>query len=685
MAKYSLNEVLKQREAQKSPETVNPDEVKLDDVTRVKVLSPTRQVMKRFLRNRLAIVGSVILISMFVFCFIGPIFYAYGQKDTFHKYNSQNVNYALAKVNVNYNGYVVDDSVEFDISETNAMNTRVKSMIEDGLDNLLVVGDKGACLIEKLNDTIYTLNRADVKEICTIGGSSVKIGTYDLLTTELVYENGVEEISGLKAALSKEIGKSAKSGEVEFGGVTYTYEKDKGKRFNITSYDEGINYAGAPMDEAFETALTSAAATGESFTFDGKEYVLASEKEGVYDVYQFNGSKVGMVYSILTFDAFETGKNISDEFRASALMAAAGDGSFTVDGTDYTIQAEGDLLTVRLADGTEFGEFGPMSIRRYSGADSMDYQLKKDIATAIANMNASGEKSAELVADLPQQDADGQYVYDEEKNLLYSESDLRITQRNTGEYVINCDQVIYVIDTYAAPSWKHLLGTDGDGMDVLARIMYGGRVSLMVGFVVVIIETILGVIMGGISGYFGGWVDTVIMRLVDIFYCLPSMPIMIIIGAMMDAVRMDPYKRLMILMAALGVMGWASVARLVRGQILSLREQEFMVATEATGVKVRARIFRHLVPNVMPQLIVTATMGLGGVILTESTLSFLGLGVKHPMATWGTMINSVSSASAMAHYAHIWIPVGLLICLTVIAFNFVGDGLRDAYDPRAKR
>jgi peptide/nickel transport system permease protein len=215
--------------------------------------------------------------------------------------------------------------------------------------------------------------------------------------------------------------------------------------------------------------------------------------------------------------------------------------------------------------------------------------------------------------------------------------------------------------------------------------MYGGRISLLVGFVVVFLEIAIGVIMGGLAGYYGGWVDNLIMRLVDIFYCLPSMPIMIILGAIMDAARMGTYTRLMVMMAALGIMGWAGVARMVRGQILSLREQEFMVATEATGIRVSHRIFRHLIPNVIPQLIVIATMGIGSVILTESTLSFLGLGVKHPLATWGTIINSVSSASAMSHYAFIWIPVGLLICLTVIAFNFVGDGLRDAYDPKAKR
>ena len=259
-----------------------------------------------------------------------------------------------------------------------------------------------------------------------------------------------------------------------------------------------------------------------------------------------------------------------------------------------------------------------------------------------------------------------------------------ITRTQTGEYVITCDQVIYVIDMYAPASREHILGTDGDGFDVMSRIMYGGRVSLLVGFVVVFLETFLGVIMGGLAGYYGGWVDMLIMRLVDIFYCLPSLPIMIILGAMMDAMRMDTYIRLIIMMAALGIMGWAGVARLVRGQILMLRDQEFMVATEATGIRVRDRIKHHLVPNIMPQLIVQATMGMGGVILTESTLSFLGLGVKHPLATWGTIINSVSSASAMKQYAFIWIPVGLLICITVIAFNFVGDGLRDAYDPKAK-
>lgn len=229
------------------------------------------------------------------------------------------------------------------------------------------------------------------------------------------------------------------------------------------------------------------------------------------------------------------------------------------------------------------------------------------------------------------------------------------------------------------------MGTDGYGMDMLTRLMYGGRVSLMIGFIVIVIETAIGVIFGGIAGYFGGWVDNLIMRVVDIFYCIPSMPIIIILGAAMDAQRVDGWLRMIYLMLILGFLGWAGIARLVRGQILSLREQEFMTATEACGISVSRRIFKHLIPNVIPQLIVNCTMGLGSVIITEATLSFLGLGVKFPFASWGNIISDVNNTHVLTNYWWVWIPAGLLLLLTVLAFNLAGDGLRDAFDPKMKR
>ena len=249
----------------------------------------------------------------------------------------------------------------------------------------------------------------------------------------------------------------------------------------------------------------------------------------------------------------------------------------------------------------------------------------------------------------------------------------------------------FVLDTYSAPTLEHPLGTDKDGRDMLTRLMYGGRVSLIIGFIVEIISTVIGVILGGISGYFGKWVDNLIMRIVDIFYCIPSTPLLIILGAAMDhlgpnGTSVNSTVRMVFLMLVLGFLGWPSIARLVRGQILSLREQEFMTATEATGLSVHRRIFKHLVPNVIPQLIVSCTMGLGGTIIMEATLSFLGLGVKQPYASWGNIINAVfDSKYVLENYWFAWIPAGMLLLITVLAFNLVGDGLRDAFDPKMKR
>ena len=680
-ASYNLNEVLKAKEAAEQNNTpIENEEIHLDDVSRVKVLSPGRQVFKRFIRNRLAVFGSAVLIFMFVFSFLGPLFYAHGQTEIFYKYNNQNVNYALAKENSAYNGYVVNDSVELDSKVVTAMNSNIKSMIEEGKDYLLVEGETGNFEINRLGDEIYTLSGREMDEVCTAGTSTVTIGTYDSVGKKLKFSG--EEIEGLEDAAKACKGKS---GEFKFGGETYSYKKGSGKSYTITKTSDGINYAEGSLGEEFEAAMLAAIESeAKAFSFGGVNYTIL-KKDETHHVYTSGDPSMAMVYTRFTLDTYETGLKVSDEFRVNALLAAYDSGKFSYEGQKYTIKSNDDVLEIFDAQGNEFAEFSTISIRRYSGEDSMDYDLKKALNTVIEEMKEKDLKTAELTYRLPMQDENGVYTYDEQGNLQYEDGDLTISQRDTGSYVINCHQTIYVIDKFAAPSGTHVLGTDGDGFDVLARIMYGGRISLMVGFVVVSLQILLGVIMGGLAGYYGGWVDNLIMRLVDIFYCLPSMPIMIILGAMMDALRMNTYVRLMIMMAALGIMGWAGVARMVRGQILSLREQEFMVATEATGIRVKDRIFRHLVPNVMPQLIVIASLGIGGTIITESTLSFLGLGVKHPLATWGTIINSVSSASAMAHYPFIWIPVGLLICMTVIAFNFVGDGLRDAYDPKAKR
>ena len=677
MASYNLNEVLKKK---KKGTSVNNGEVKLDDVSRVKVLSPSMQVFKRFIRNRLAVFGTAVIAVLFIFCFLGPLLYPYGQKQTFYKYDSINVKFGVATENTSYTGYVVDPSVDVDTSTNSYMTTYIKEMLTSGVAESTRIGADGSIYqINMLDDDVVTLSKRSAEVVATFGTSVVEVAKYDGITRKVTYndENLGDEFEKKVATMK------GNSGKFTADGAEYTYKKTVGKNYSIFGEKGGFIYSGAPLSEEFENNAEEAQ-SGVVFSADGKEYVVMAEGNAK-TAYRVGEAQLAKVFTTLVIDLYDNSVPVTDEFRNKALLSAFTTGKFSSDGKNYTLVNHDDVLTIFDESGKEWGEFSNFVIRRSNGDDTIDYEAKIHIREAIEDMKDKSLFESKFNTRLPQQTADGQYAYDENGNLLYDDNSEVRVKKTDRNYELWANQVTYIIDRFAAPSWSHLLGTDGDGFDVFARIMYGGRVSLMVGFVVVFISLFIGVVMGGLAGYYGGWVDNLVMRAVDVFYCLPSMPIMIILGGIMDAMRMDVYKRLFIMMVALGIMGWAGVARLVRGQILSFREQEFMIAAEATGIKVRARIFKHLIPNVMPQLIVSATMGIGGTILTESTLSFLGLGVKHPLATWGTMINSVSSASAMAHYAYIWIPVGLLISFTVIAFNFVGDGLRDAYDPKGKR
>ena len=250
-------------------------------------------------------------------------------------------------------------------------------------------------------------------------------------------------------------------------------------------------------------------------------------------------------------------------------------------------------------------------------------------------------------------------------------------------------QVIQTYDTVNAldaPSADHILGTDEQGMDVFTRLMYGGRLSITLSFLAVFLTSFIGIVLGGIAGFYGGAVDNVIMRLCDVLMCFPTLPLMLILGTVLDARAVDPEYYIYLLMTLISLWSWTGMARLVRGQILYLREQEYMVAAEAMGYSAPRRIFKHLIPNVLPQILVTMTLSLGSMILYESTLSYLGLGVQVPYASWGTMIEVISKRNdILQNYPFVWVPSGVCIVIAVLGFNFIGDGLRDALDPKQRR
>ena len=280
----------------------------------------------------------------------------------------------------------------------------------------------------------------------------------------------------------------------------------------------------------------------------------------------------------------------------------------------------------------------------------------------------------------------GEIELDESGKVEYTKTTVTVVDDDGNTYTVKQTIEKNLKDNFLAPpSSEHILGTDNEGYDIFVRLMYGGRISLIVSFIAVFVITVLGVVLGGVAGYFGGWVDNVIMRICDILMCLPGIPILLIISTILDSAEVDGKYRIYLLMIYLTLFSWTGTARLVRGQILSLREQEYMVAAEAMGYSTGRKIFKHLVPNVMPQLIVQMSLSLGSMILYEATLSYLNLGVKAPYAAWGTMINIISVNPDMIEHFNVWGAPGICIVIAVLGFNFVGDGLRDALDPKMRR
>lgn len=563
------------------------EQLALDDDRRVKVISPSMLVLKRFLRNKLAILGLVIIVVMFIFSFIGPFFSPYGESDVFTSYELTSREYANASTK---------SELRYTYADGQSLTTIQRASMDAAIAN-------GETEFEAGGSHFSIVSTGEKSYLCQI-------------------DKAVAEFSVM-------------------GGIVA-----------LTPSDDSLI-----VTDELKAMLADAVANNDDFVeIGGEEFNIA--KNGKF--YQLTNPNIVGIASPYIYSGVSSDTTFSLEFKMNFENAVAnGAASFSADGAEYTIASDldNDIHMVLDSTGEEFANVSTIAISAVASDIFLTVEYKQALQEAITN-NAS------------------EFTFED---ILYEVSGVN------GSYQVKTESSVQLIQIYKYPSAEHWLGTDANGMDILTRLMYGGRISLMIGFVVVIIETVLGVILGGIAGYFGGWIDNLIMRLVDIFNCIPSLPLYIIIGAIMDAMKLAPQVRIYMLMLIMGVLSWPGIARLVRGQILSLREQEFMIATEATGISVSRRIFRHLVPNVIPQLIVMATMGLGSIIITESTLSFLGLGVKYPFASWGNIINAVSNIHVMTNYWFVWIPAGFLILITVLGFNFIGDGLRDAFDPKMKR
>lgn len=263
-----------------------------------------------------------------------------------------------------------------------------------------------------------------------------------------------------------------------------------------------------------------------------------------------------------------------------------------------------------------------------------------------------------------------------------------IIERTTGyayDYIPTDPALVNSLPPFTAPdgsfSWTHPMGTDDAGRDILARVLLGGRISLMVGVISTLVSLVIGIAVGATAGYLGGRVDEAIMRFVDVLYSIPYMMVVIVLLAFFGG--RSPIGQLVLLFIALGAVSWLTMARIVRGQVMSLKSQEFILAARATGVPGARIILRHLVPNTLGPVIVYATLTIPSVMLLESFLSFLGLGVQAPLASWGSL--AADGIQNLAVFPWQLICPGMTMALTLFSLNFLGDGLRDALDPQMRK
>lgn len=228
-----------------------------------------------------------------------------------------------------------------------------------------------------------------------------------------------------------------------------------------------------------------------------------------------------------------------------------------------------------------------------------------------------------------------------------------------------------------SPTSEHILGTNSVGHDNFSRLLYGSRISLIVGFSAMSFTLIIGLITGAVAGYYGGVVDNIIMRLTDLVLALPFLVLALTIIALMEKITIG------IFVTIIAITSWPTLTRIVRGTFLSLREQEFVLGARAIGASDTRIIFRHFIPNAIGPIIVNATLMMASMIIIESALSFIGFGIPQPTPTWGNMISEAQSIRILRYHPEAWIPPGLGILVTVLAINFIGDGLRDAFDPKS--
>lgn len=605
------------------------------------IVSPGKQIVRNFLEHKLAVAALCVVVLMFLFVFIGPRFLT---------------NYADAYTEV----------TQKSVPPTMSMMSVPKGLKDD----IRLIDSNGS----------FTVGVSNAGKVYVWGAT--KIGT-----TGIDVGNIPQEVRDAKIVL-------ASAGidhivAIDENGKVYAWGNNKLGQFGRTQEIlENPNIAPIPeelvtdgVDVANVKKLTCGYQCSAILMNDGKLYLWGNR------------------HTYANIDKFLDNDGLKDiDFLLNYIVGVQekGTGIYTgtrgLYGTLHGNVYDPGVKTAKYLDGR--------TIERLVASNDTLCLVLSDGSICLSGDFASGGASIPELEEgehfLPESISAGTYHFTgvTNKGHVYSWGGNHFGQANAPEKAQGASRVFagsfqnYAVDenNKLQATWGlkgYLFGTDTYGADIFQRICAGGKMTMTIGAVAVIISTIIGIIIGCLSGYFGGKVDMILMRVTEIFSAIPFLPFAMILTSVMSQMTLSENMRIFIIMAILGVLSWPSLARLVRGQVLVARESEYVTAAKAMGVNERVIAFKHILPNIISVILVTLTLDFAGCMLTESSLSYLGFGVQYPRPTWGNMLNGANNATIIGNYWWQWVFTSLFLAITTICINIVGDTLRDVMDPKS--
>ena len=584
-----------------------------------KIQTPMRAMVQSFLHKPLAMIGLTVFIAIFIFVLIGPKFWPLDLSDQ---------DASLVNLPPSSNMMKVPDALlKAGVADISSGNTYGLGVDKSG--KLYIWGHT------KITDKI---DMADFPEkLKTEKVISVAAGTDHAVA---ITEDGEVVVWGNTRLQQDKFGSDMKKAMKEGGDAWDVVQLEASNQFSaIVTADGNLylwgnsNMADVKVKSAYDGQVDKVALTENAY--------IALLKDGTV---AYTGAK-GKNSPLSKIPAALEGKRVVDIASTSKSVAAiTEDGQIIVWGNATKGEAEVPELTAR-------------PVHLYGGRYHYTALLENGDVVSWGN-----NKYHQI--DVP-------------ASVHAADNIERIFVSNYQNYALGGDGKLY---TWGLKGFT--LGTDSLGRDMLTRIVNGGRVTMTVGAISVIIATILGVLLGGLAGYFGGHMDIIIMRVAEVVGGLPFIPFAMILSAVIGS-RLDPTQRMYLIMVVLGVLSWVPTCRLVRAQILAQREMEYVTAAKAMGIREGTIVFRHILPNVISLLIVSMTLDFATCMLTESTLSYLGFGIPLPTPTWGNLLNGANNSIVIQQYWWQWVFPALIFGVCTICINLIGDGLRDALDPKA--